>query len=140
MLRRKLDGLPARDELKYLATEVNPTMSFDSLLAYYQQSKFNPVPVSLDTPQAWLSHCAKRRSLYERHLSIPLALIRDKTVLEFGCNTGENSLVLASLGAKLTLVEPNEQALEALRWNFKRFGLESQIAQVVPASINEFQS
>jgi len=115
-------------------------MSFETLLGYYQQSRFNPVPISLETPQAWHAHCARRRNLYERHLSIPLALIRDKTVLEFGCNTGENSLVLASLGAKLTLVEPNEQAHEALYCNFKRFHLESQIAQVVPASINEFQS
>jgi SAM-dependent methyltransferase len=111
-----------------------------SLLEYYQQSRFNPVPISLNEQNAWVSHRAKRQNLYERHLGIPLALLRDKEVLEFGCNSGENAAVLASFGARLILVEPNRQVFERLFSTFKNLGLEGQIADLVETPIEEFQS
>ena len=78
-----------------------------SLLEYYRKNVFNPVPISVEDHKIWNAHVAKRRNLYERHLGIPLPLLRDRSVIEFGCNSGENSLVLAMHGANLTLVEPN---------------------------------
>jgi SAM-dependent methyltransferase len=115
-------------------------VSSKSLLAYYQQSWFNPVPIALEDQAAWKSHCAKRLNLYQRHLGIPLALLRDSSVLEFGCNTGENALVLASVGANLTLVEPNEQALPPLKALFKKFGLEEHIVALLQEDIDGFES
>lgn len=111
-----------------------------SLLAYYQQNRFNPVPITLEDKAAWESHCAKRLNLYQRHLGIPLSLLRDRSVLEFGCNTGENSLVLASVGANLTLVEPNVRMLPQLKALFKKFGLEGRIVELLPQDINSFES
>lgn len=81
-----------------------PTMS---LLEYYQQNDFNPVLIALKDQIAWESYFAKRLNLYQRHLGIPLSLLRDRSVCEFGCNSGENALVLAAVGTNLTLVEPN---------------------------------
>lgn len=111
-----------------------------SLLDYYRQNRFNPVPIALEDKTAWESHCAKRLNLYQRHLGIPLSLLRDRSVVEFGCGSGENALVLASVGARLTLVEPNEQVLPQLKALFKKFGLESRIAAFLTQDINSFES
>ena len=111
-----------------------------SLLAYYQQNRFNPVPIALEDQAAWDSHFAKRLNLYQRHLGIPLSLLRDRSILELGCNTGENALVLASVGANLTLVEPNKRALPPLKALFKKFGLEERIVALLQEDADSFKS
>lgn len=112
----------------------------NSLLEYYRKNTFNPVPISVEDHEIWNDHVAKRRNLYERHLGIPLALLRDLAVIEFGCNSGENSLVLAMYGANLTLVEPNEQVLPRLSFLFDKFGLSSRIAELRQDDITAFQA
>jgi protein-L-isoaspartate O-methyltransferase len=72
-------------------------------------------------------------------LGIPLAFLRDRNVLEFGCNSGENALVLASMGAKLTLVEPNNQVFPRLKSLFKEFGYEKQIVSLREEGMDEFK-
>ncbi len=111
-----------------------------SLLAYYQQNHFNPVPIAVENQSTWESHFGKRGSLYERHLGIPLFLLSGRSVLEFGCNSGENALVLASVGANLTLVEPNRQVLPRLKTLFKKFDLEKHIVRLVQETIESFES
>jgi len=120
--------------------KTNKPVASTSLLVYYQQNRFNPVPIALEDKAAWESHCAKRLNLYQRHLGIPLSLLRDRSALEFGCGSGENSLVLASVGANLTLAEPNEQALPQLKALFKRFELEERIVELLPQDIDSFKS
>ena len=115
-------------------------MSTDSLIEYYQKNNFNPVPIALQEQAAWESHFAKRLNLYQRHLGIPLSLLRDCSVLEFGCNSGENALVLASVGANLTLVEPNEQVWLRLKALFQKFALEERIVALVQEDIESFDS
>lgn len=109
-----------------------------SLVDYYRQNRFNPVPIDLRTPEALAAHTAKRRNLYEGHLGIPLGLLSGQRVLEFGCNSGENAVVLARAGADLTLVEPNEQAHERLRALFETFGLSKRLTGLVGCGIDEF--
>ncbi|MBT7589586.1 MAG: class I SAM-dependent methyltransferase [Candidatus Scalindua sp.] len=115
-------------------------MGSKSLVSYYQESHFNPVPIDLQTSAEWQSHVTKRRNLYEKHLNIPFVLLSGHSVLEFGCNSGENSLVLASFGANLTLVEANEQVLSRLKENFKRRNLEDQITSLINGGIENFES
>lgn len=115
-------------------------MSISSLLEYYQQNCFNPVPISLEDRASWETHFAKRRNLYESHLGIPLSLLGERSVLEFGCNSGENALVLACVGAKLSLVEPNNQVLPQLQLLFQKFGLEKQVIALSQEEIGEFVS
>ncbi len=109
----------------------NAPASTISQLAYYQQNRFNPVPIALEDQSAWELHLAKRRNLYERHLGIPLSLLSGRSVLGFGCNSGENALVLASVGANLTLVEPNGQVLPRLKALFKKFALDKRIVALM---------
>jgi len=115
-------------------------MPSESVLKYYQDNHFNPVMISVDDKATWESHFAKRLNLYQRHLGIPLSLLRGRSVLEFGCNSGENALVLASVGANLTLVEPNQQVLPRLKALFKKFGFEKQIIKLLQKDIDSFST
>ncbi|MBI5520259.1 MAG: methyltransferase domain-containing protein [Desulfovibrio sp.] len=109
-----------------------------SLLDYYRKNRFNPVPIDLATPEALSAHAAKRRTLYSGHLGIPLGLLSGQKVLEFGCNSGENAVVLALCGADLTLVEPNEQVHQRLRDVFEAFGLGARLEALSSLGIDEF--
>ncbi len=115
-------------------------MKSKSLLSYYQENQFNPVPIDLGTESAWNDHVNKRKNLYEQHLSIPLSLLRERAVLEFGCCSGENAIVLAYNGARLTLVEPNEQVLPRLQSLFQSYGFEKQIDSLQSKTIESFTS
>ncbi|HXD87619.1 MAG TPA: methyltransferase domain-containing protein [Urbifossiella sp.] len=115
-------------------------MAAASVLSYYQQNRFNPVLIPVEQESVWASHRAKRRNLYERHLRIPLSLLKGRRVLEFGPSSGENALVLALHGARLTLVEPNEQVFPRLYDLFDKFGMRKQLDGIVRAGIGDFQS
>jgi len=110
----------------------------NSLVSYYQEHHFNPVFIPVEDKERWEIHFARRQNLYENHLNIPLSLLRGKSVIEFGCNSGENALVLGAVGASLTLVEPNDQVLPRLRELFRLFKLESSIRALHQDSIESF--
>ncbi len=115
-------------------------MPEESMLSYYKKDEFNPVPIKVENQDVWKAHFAKRLNLYQRHLRIPLSLLRNRPVLEFACNSGENSLVLASFGANLTLVEPNEQVLPRLNFLFKKFGFENNVLSIEQIDLEGFKS
>jgi SAM-dependent methyltransferase len=98
----------------------------------------NPVEIKIEDRDVYIDHFKKRRNLYENKLHIPLNLLRDKTVLEFGCNSGENPLVLADMGAELTLVEPNEQVYPRLWELFERYGLTESISSLNQLKMLDF--
>lgn len=106
-----------------------------SQLEYYRQNHFNPGGMEISDSASWESHVEKRINLYQRHLNIPLSLLRGRSVLEIGPNSGENALVLAAFGADLTLVEPNEQVLPRLRSLFDDFDLQDRIAGILTDDI-----
>ena len=110
-----------------------------SMLSYYRENNFNPVPIEVEEQKVWESHFAKRRNLYERHLGIHFVLLRDRSILEFGCNSGENSLVLAAVGDNLTLVEPHSEVMERLTVLFERLGLRDRIVRLVESDIQSFK-
>ena len=111
-----------------------------SLVEYYKNHDLNPVPLPLDSKSEWEEHVNRRRNLYENHLKIPTSLFKNKNIIEFGCNSGENALYLAHLGGKLTLVEPNEKVHPRLIKLFKRHDSEKSIVKLSSESIQEYKS
>ena len=107
-------------------------------MAYYQRQGVNPVLIEVERPEVWHVHRRRRENLYQNHLGIPLRTLRGRSVLEFGCNSGENALVLATLGAELTLVEPNVNVLPRLEQVYERFGMRDRVVAVVPQGIQEY--
>ena len=53
--------------------------------------------------------------------------VRGQAVLEFGCNFGASSVVLALLGAKVTAVDINPAYLDVARLNARRYGVADAI-------------
>ena len=92
-----------------------------TVLKYYTNQKFNPVPITFYNKKNIKVHYQKRENLLENHLKIPLFLLEGKNVLEFGCNGGENACVLASYGSNIYLVEPNDQMHSLIIKNFKLY-------------------
>jgi len=111
-----------------------------SLLKYYQENEINPVVIRVENKDVWKDHEKKRQNLYTNHLKIPLTFFQHRSILEFGCNSGENALYLASLGASLTLIEPNSQVLPRLKDLFRKFGLEKSIENLENKEIEKFVS
>jgi SAM-dependent methyltransferase len=111
-----------------------------TLLKYYQNHAVNPVLIPVEDEQKWTAHVLRRQNLYTHHLMIPPLTFRDANVLEFGCNSGENALFLASLGARLSLVEPNCQVLPRLKELFKRFDLEDRIIRIENQTLEAFET
>jgi len=117
-----------------------PIEKKQSLLGYYQEHEVNPVLIRVEDDREWKTHVRRRRNLYTNHLMIPPVSFKGAAVLEFGCNSGENALFLASLGARLTLVEPNHKVLPRLKDLFKRFGFEDRIDRIENRTIEAFDS
>lgn len=59
------------------------------------------------------------RYIFER----PECNVKNNNVLEFGCNMGATSIILAQLGAKVTAIDINEDYLELAKLNAERYGL-----------------
>lgn len=94
---------------------------------YYDAIKLNPVGHNISDRERFLAHERKRRNLLEHHLKLPLRLLDGKRVLEFGPASGENAVVLARHGARMTLVEPLDYLAAELKAKFAAFGVSDRI-------------
>ncbi len=85
----------------------------DSLHEYYSASKRLPTHAAFSSRDQLSAYERQRASLFQEHLFIPLRTFRGARVVEFGPDSGENSLVFGLWGSSLTLVEPNPLAWPA---------------------------
>lgn len=106
---------------------------------YYLTQAIRPTHADFRNDTELTNYAALRKSVFWRLNFLP-DLFSGKRVLEFGPDTGENSLIFAQWGAHLTLVEPNENAHSFIHGYFSKFHLEDRLDDVVGASILEFSS
>ena len=90
-----------------------------TVLNYYVDGNFNPVPIIFSNKKKINNHYLKRRNLLERHLNFNLSLLKNKEILEFGPNGGENACLLAEYGCKIYIVEPNIKLHKLIKKNFQ---------------------
>jgi hypothetical protein len=109
-------------------------------LKFYLDKEVNPVEILKDQQGIDGRHISHRMNLLEKHLKIPFSLFDQKTVLEFGPCGGENSLILASLGAKVSLVEPNSQIHPLIENNFNTSKLSKQLVHIYSDTIESFET
>lgn len=114
-------------------------VSEETLYNYYKKHDFNPTTFSLKTENELLIHKTKRNNLYVNKLGLPNLVWKDTNVLEVGCSSGENSLILAKLGAKFTFVEPLQSSVDKLKELFKHWGIENAINEIYIAPIDIVQ-
>ena len=112
----------------------------DSLHAYYEQSGTSPTFAQLADRAKLDDYAAMRAMVLEDRLSLPLRVFQGADLLEFGPDTGENALVFALWGSRVTLVEPNPQSIGQIRDYFSRFGLEDRLARLETCNLQAFRS
>jgi len=98
-------------------------------LNYYEKQKINPVFIETRGDK-WLKHLLSRNNLYENHLKIPVSWFGGKSILEFGPNGGENSLVLAMYGGQISLVEPHKMMHERIHALYSEASLTEQLIKI----------
>ncbi len=54
---------------------------------------------------------------------------RGKKVLEIGCGTGMNSMLMAKAGAHVTFLDNSQEALDIVKRNLEKFGLDGDIVR-----------
>tara|TARA_B100001175_G_scaffold295481_1_gene283561 strand:+ start:2800 stop:3930 length:1131 start_codon:yes stop_codon:yes gene_type:complete len=111
-----------------------------TLIKYYLEKNFNPVPVKTNNKKLFYKHVNLRKNLIESHLKIPLNLLKDKNILEFGPNRGEHSMIYALNGGNLYFVEPIFEAVNQLKKNYKKYNLDKAIKNIQNKNLEKYNS
>lgn len=109
----------------------------DTLYGYYATQDVRPTYAAFSVSGQLEKYSNLRRHVFNR-LQLPPAMFAERRVLEFGPDTGENSLVFAQWGARLTLVEPDAEAHTFINRYFDRFGLRDRLDGVIAASLLDY--
>lgn len=104
-------------------------------LTFYQTNEVSPVLQDVADAK---KHLVRRESLY-RSLGLPSTFFRDRTVLEIGPGSGQNSLhVASSMPSSLTLVEPNKSGVIQIEKSFGEWKFEHIKPQIVQETAQVF--
>jgi len=115
-------------------------MADDKLFQYYERQDVLPTFGNFKSPAQLEAYAAQRRELFADKLMLPPPLFRDAEVLEFGPDSGENAMVFAGWGARMTLAEPNRLAHARIQAYFARFGVASHLRELVLSDVEGFLS
>lgn len=110
----------------------------ETLHAYYREQAVLPTHGGFRSTVELHAHEAQRCQLFVSKLYLPPRVFDGATLLEYGPDSGENSLVFATWGARCTLVEPNPKAHPAIKDYFERFRLSERLAGLEQADIAEY--
>jgi hypothetical protein len=115
-------------------------MADAKLFHYYERQDVLPTFGNFKSPEELDGYAAQRRELFSDKLMLPPRLFRDAEVLEFGPDSGENAMVFAGWGARMTLAEPNRQAHAKIQAYFARFGLADRLRELALSDVEGFRS
>lgn len=105
---------------------------------YYSGERVLPTYGAFRDATQLAAYERQRRRFFTDKLHLPPRTFTGGRLIEFGPDSGENSLVFALWGAQCTLVEPHEKAHPFIRDYFDRFGLDSSLAALEPGDIESF--
>lgn len=106
---------------------------------YYASQSIKPTYAEFTTQSQIEAYTELRRHVFRR-LMLPSTYFEGKNILEFGPDTGENSIVFAEWGATVSLVEPNITAHHYIHRYFTNFGLEDRLSGISGESLTTFNS
>src|SRR5579871_1096924 len=110
-------------------------MTYDTLYNYYGAQPILPTYSNFLTAEDLAAHAQHRRSLFTEKLYLPARLFRGSDLIEFGPDSGENSLVFAQWGAACSLVEPNTKAHPFIRQYFSHYGMSDRLVNLEASDI-----
>ncbi|MEO5375282.1 MAG: class I SAM-dependent methyltransferase [Alphaproteobacteria bacterium] len=109
-----------------------------SMITYYDLTERLPTFAKLETDDELSRYAAQRWRLFSELLGVSPHVFKGADVIEFGPDSGENALVFAQWGARLTLVEPNLKAHEFINAYLRRFGLTDRLAELSSLPIERY--
>jgi len=112
----------------------------DKLYLYYQQKGILPTHARFNCRKDLDRYQASRSRFFTDKLHLPLQMFKEMRIVEFGSDTGENSLVFADWGARITVVEPNPLSWPHLLDYFKKFNLSSRLESLEKVSLERFKA
>lgn len=115
-------------------------MTDTKLFQYYSRQDVLPTFGNFKSLEELERYASQRRELFLDKLMLPPQLFRDADVLEFGPDSGENAMVFAQWGARMTLAEPNIRAHATIRSYFERFSIADRLREVVSSDVEGFSS
>jgi hypothetical protein len=115
-------------------------MADAKLFQYYERQDVLPTFGNFKSAVELDRYATQRRELFLDKLALPPRLFREAEVLEFGPDSGENAMVFAGWGARMTLAEPNRQAHDKINAYFAHFDLASRLREVALADVEGFRS
>lgn len=95
---------------------------------YYKEQPFLPTYGKFLGTEDMAAFEISRREMFTDKLFLPAKMFQNARLIEFGPDTGENSLVFAMWGAECTLIEPNPKAHPVIREYFERYRLLDKLA------------
>lgn len=110
-----------------------------NMYEYYATKNVRPTYADFADNSVLAKYVGMRENMFHR-LSLPPAVFAGKSLIEFGPDTGENALVFAKWGARLTLVEPSVDAHPYIADYFSKFGMDASLDAMVSTSLLEFET
>ena len=104
---------------------------------YYEQNNFLPTDASFKSSRQLNDYEKSRKILFSK-LKIPQRIFEGAQLIEFGPDTGENTLVYAKWGSKIYVVEPNPSALKVLKENFTQYNYLSNVSCFSNQTVESF--
>jgi SAM-dependent methyltransferase len=102
---------------------------------FYERQSLLPTYAGLRSEEDLERYERMRDDVCAAKLYLPKRIFESVRLLQFGPDSGEDALVFARAGAKVTLVEPNLRAHATIHEYFRRFGLESQLEELSQADV-----
>lgn len=110
----------------------------NSLYEYYGAAERLPTHAAFSSLDQLRTYQQQRAALFQNHLFIPLPFFKNARLVEFGPDSGENSLVFGLWGSDLTLVEPNAQAHPKIQAYFEHFKLVDRLKHLTQTDLQQF--
>lgn len=110
------------------------------LYSYYKERGILPTYARFKTAGDLRRYAAQREEIFRDKLHLPAQMFEGSRLVEFGPDSGENSLVFAGWGAELVLVEPNSGAWQHITGYFDRFGLSQKLLSLKKTDLQKFKT
>ncbi len=110
-------------------------MAYEHMYDYYGEQTVLPTYSNFLTPDDLAAHNQHRHDLFTDKLALPSRMFRGADLIEFGPDSGENSLVFAQWGAGCSLVEPNIKAHPIIKEYFSRYGISDKLVSLEASDI-----
>ena len=110
----------------------------NNLISFYKENDLKASFRNLNSKNSLLAYHTMRNRFFSERLNLLPYNFNNLNILEFGPESGENSLSFALNGAKLTLVEPNQDSCKRLLSYFKDYNLENKIQNLFTTDMLNF--